>query len=255
KLPYDHSTFSGETRLIDLARNQFPPINQFIDRDWSQARFTSRIEAMSSADLAWLIKKVDSYAGQKLDPRFEYKVTGIVKLLANMIDKVRDSQVASLALAIVLLWICFIVFLRSAVVGTLAMLPNIIPIVTTLGLMGILKIELDLATVMMPSIAIGLAVDDTLHFFSAFRSRALAGDTGPEAIRWTLHFRGRAFLYTSFVLAAGFGILLLSDLRPVADFGIISCAAIASALLADLLFNPALLKLARPKLADWSEQQ
>lgn len=255
RLPYDGATFSGETRLIDLARNQYPPVNQFIDRQWSQARFTSRVEAMSSADLEWLIRKIDAYTGQKLDPRFEYKVTGIVKLLANMIDKVRDSQVASLALAIVLLWICFIVFLRSALLGTLAMLPNVIPIVTTLGLMGLLNIELDLATVMMPSIAIGLAVDDTLHFFNAFRARALVGDHGDEAVRWTLHFRGRAFLYTSFVLAAGFGILLLSDLRPVADFGIISCAAIGSALLADLLLNPALLKLAHPKLADWSERQ
>lgn len=256
RLPYDHSTFTGEVRLVDLARNHYPPINQLIDRQWSQARFTSRMQSMSSTDLAWLSRRIHTYAEQKLDDRFHYEVTGIVKLMTNMIDKVRDSQIASLSLAVILLWMCFVVFLRSALLGTLAMVPNIIPILVTLGMMGITKIELDIATIMMPSIAIGLAVDDTLHFFATWRARVEQyGDTGPAAIRWTMHFRGRAFIYTSVVLAVGFGVLLLSDLRPVADFGIISGAAISSALFADLLLNPALLRLAKPKFARWPEEE
>lgn len=253
-LPYNLQEFGTQVRLIDLARSRYPLVSRFVDVDWSQARFTSRVQAMSSEELSWLIRKIDRYAEQNLDERFDYEVTGIVKLLANMIDKVADSQIASLTFAVGILWVCFIVFLRSFTLGTVAMVPNVIPIIGTLGLMGALGIDLDLATVMMPSIAIGLAVDDTLHFFNAFRHQAKLGTNGEDAIRWTLHFRGRAFFYTSLVLVSGFGILLGSTLRPVADFGIISCAAILLSLLADLLLNPALLRLVRPRLARWESR-
>ncbi|MEW6775245.1 MAG: MMPL family transporter [Bdellovibrionota bacterium] len=248
-LPYEPQEFQDQARLAELARKYYPLIGRFITEDWSQARFTGRIQGMSSKDLAWLIRKIDSYAKDNLDGRFRYRVTGIVKLLANMIEKIRDSQTTSFGTATVLLWLCFLILLRSPLLATLAMIPNLIPVLLTLGFMGIAGIELDLATVMMPSIAVGIAVDDTFHFYSAFLERLRLGDTPEEAIRWTVHFRGRAFIYTAVVLIAGFGILLLSNLRPVADFGVISAVAIGSALVCELFLSPALLRLAGSAVA------
>ena len=246
-IPFDPDEFNQETRLVDLARNYMPLVGRFVDPNWQEARFTARIQAMTSNDLDWLLRRVEKYAKDNLAPQFEYKPSGIVKLLANMIDKLVWSQVTSFGMQIVLLWLCCLLFLRDWKLATLAIVPNVIPIVITLGVMGSAGIELNVATIMMPSIACGIAVDDTLHFMGDFHARWKGGQDWDEAIRSTLHFRGRAFIYTAFVLMAGFGILLVSRLLPAAHFGLISVVAIGSALVVELLLTAALLTLARPK--------
>jgi predicted RND superfamily exporter protein len=140
--------------------------------------------------------------------------------------------------------------LRLLLPGTrltiLSLLPNLWPVAGMLGVMGWLGVPLDIATVMVASVALGLAVDDTLHTLGHFRQ--LAPRQGArEAVAHTLEITAPAYLLTGVILAAGFGVCTLSDFAPVARFGALSATAIVLAVLGDLFLLPALLSLTPSK--------
>jgi predicted RND superfamily exporter protein len=125
----------------------------------------------------------------------------------------------------------------------LCMVPNLLPIYLTLGCMGLVGISLDLSSLMVGCIIIGLAVDDTIHFMHGFsRYYRQTGDVD-DAVRQTLETTGMAMLFTSLVLSAGFLCNLASYMKSGADFGVIAAFATMTAFLADVLVMPALLKV------------
>ena len=119
--------------------------------------------------------------------------------------------------------------------------PNILPILVNLGLMGWLNIPLNPATAMISAVAIGIAVDDTVHFLSAYRTGRRQGRDAATAIGQTLFLRGRAMIFTSIVLFSAFVVLTSSSFLPLVHFGLLTGITMLSALLADLLFLPSLL--------------
>ena len=128
-------------------------------------------------------------------------------------------------------------------IGILAMLPNLTPIAVTMGLMWALGLPLNLFTMLVGSIAIGLAVDDTIHFMHNFRRyHAETGDVY-DSVHRTLHTTGRAMLVTSVVLAVGFFIFTLASLNNIIDFGVLTGTAIVLALAANFILAPALMVL------------
>ena len=127
--------------------------------------------------------------------------------------------------------------------GLLAMIPNLFPIVIALGVMGYLDIPLNTYNLIGGSIAIGLAVDDTIHFFHNFQRYYLKSGDIDFAVSETLGSAGRALLATSLILVASFWMRLFSDLKVVADFGLVMGIALLVAFLADVLLAPALLRM------------
>ena len=137
--------------------------------------------------------------------------------------------------------------LWSVRVGLLAMVPNLIPIVVTLGLMGWVGVSLNVTTVMIASIALGIAVDDTIHVMVRARAETrVAGGDHDAGVRATLHSVGRAVVFTSVVLSGGFAVLRLASLIPVGHFGLLVSFTMGTALLADLVLTPALIHWIRP---------
>jgi predicted RND superfamily exporter protein len=126
------------------------------------------------------------------------------------------------------------------------MIPNLLPIIITLGVMGWFDFPFDMFTMLIGSIAIGLAVDDTIHFMHNFRR--YYADTGDVrgSVRRTLHTAGRAMLVTSIVLSLGFFIYMFASMNNLFYFGLLTGMTIISALLADFLVAPALMALANP---------
>jgi predicted RND superfamily exporter protein len=123
------------------------------------------------------------------------------------------------------------------------MVPNLAPILLTLGLMGWLGIPLDMTTTLIGGIIIGLAVDDTIHFMHRFnRYYEQSGDPA-QAVRETLETTGTAMLFTSVVLAAGFLVFLLAYMQNIVGFGLLCAFATAVAFLADITLAPALMVL------------
>jgi predicted RND superfamily exporter protein len=121
------------------------------------------------------------------------------------------------------------------------MIPNLSPILITLGVMGVFGFPLDGFTLLIGSIAIGLAVDDTIHFLHNFRRSQ--GRTGDEeaAIRATLETTGQALLFTSLVLCASFFVFTLGAMQATANFGFLTGLTLAVAFLADVTLTPALI--------------
>jgi hypothetical protein len=136
-----------------------------------------------------------------------------------------------------------VLLLGSLRLGLLAMLPNLTPILLTLGLMGVAGFPLDAFSLLIGGIALGLAVDDTIHFMHNYRRERDGGAAREDAVETTLLSTGRAMLITTCVLSLGFLGFVLSSMQNLVDLGILVSFAIATAFVADVLLAPALLAL------------
>jgi hypothetical protein len=127
-------------------------------------------------------------------------------------------------------------------VGLIAIIPNIFPIIINFGIMGWLGIELSMVTSLIASIAIGLAVDDTIHYLTRY-NREFRKDLDDErAIRDTLHHVGRPIIFTTITICVGFSVLFFSNFKPTAIFGVMMVITSLSALVGDLILLPSLIR-------------
>ena len=136
--------------------------------------------------------------------------------------------------------VIFVVF-RSFRFGALTIAPNVLPVVAVLGIMGFLDISLNIATVMVASVALGIVDDDTIHFINRYRKEAAAGRSTDEAIALATAHEGRASLTTAIINSLGFSALLLSEYKPTAWFGGLMALTMALAFLAEVLILPAII--------------
>ena len=139
------------------------------------------------------------------------------------------------------------------------MVPNLAPIVVTLGVMGWLGITLDMSNMLLGTVAIGLAVDDTIHFFHNFRNYYTRSGNARDAVRETMLSTGRAILFTTLVLVTGFWLFMFASLINLIQFGFLIGITLIVALLADVLLAPAMMELitrsssGRSILARWGK--
>ena len=169
--------------------------------------------------------------------------TGIMSLFGRIIHAAIYSAAQSYGIALVVITLMMILLIGNLKLGLISMIPNLTPIITVLGLMGWLGINLDMITMLIASIVIGLAVDDTIHFMYNFRRYyQLTGDLH-VAVENTLMTAGRAMLTTSVVLSFGFFIFMFAEMNIFFYFGLLAGSAVLLALGADLLLAPALMTL------------
>jgi predicted RND superfamily exporter protein len=126
------------------------------------------------------------------------------------------------------------------------MIPNVFPVLITLGLMGFLGIYMSLPLMIMSPIIIGVAVDDTIHFFMRYRREFERTGTYEGALKATLSTVGRPIMFTTMTLVAGFSVFGLSNMYNVVHFGLLAAFAFLWALLADFFFAPAMMLLLKP---------
>ena len=166
------------------------------------------------------------------------ELTGTVVLYAMIIDTLTKGQIRSLGLAFLIITLLMGLYMRSLRIGLISMIPNLFPVLFVLGVMGWTGISLNIVTVMISSIALGIAVDDTIHYLARYRVEW--GKTGDrlQAMRRTMLHTGRAIVFTSVVMAGGFWVICLSDFRPNIYLGLLTGVAMIAALLGDLLLLP-----------------
>jgi predicted RND superfamily exporter protein/YHS domain-containing protein len=175
----------------------------------------------------------------------EARITGGASLLIQGQVLLLNTQVRSFAVALgVVTLVIFAVFRKPSIVA-LSLVPNLMPIVITLGLMGLAGVPLDTATVTVAGIALGLIVDDTIHILHGYWHARRRGRDTESALADTLAHVGRPVLITSIAVAVGFGVFAFSPFRPTRYFGaLLACSALA-AVVCDLAVLPALLQLRR----------
>lgn len=179
-------------------------------------------------------------------PELEVYLTGSMALLMRMMDEVAQSQFSSFTLAIIVISIIMIFTLGSLQGGMMAMVPNIIPALMGFGLMGLLDISLDVDTLLIAPIIIGIAVDDTVHFMTHYRIELIKTNSISEALSSTIRDVGQAVMFTTMIIGLGFALLSFSDYLGMAKMGFFGGAAIFVALLCDLFLIPAMIIIFKP---------
>ena len=177
-------------------------------------------------------------------------VTGMFLLFTNMLASLVGSQVSSLAWVVASVGFMLIVLFRHAGVGLLAMPPNLLPIALVLGTMGWVGIALDLMTIMIASISLGMAVDSSIHYVVRFRQELRRTGDWEQAVVLAHQSIGKAILYTAVTVIAGFLILVLSRFTPTIWFGLLTAVAMGAGLVANLILLPSLLLTFRPYRRD-----
>ena len=173
-----------------------------------------------------------------------YRITGKTYLVHRTVEDIVHCQVESLVSAAVLIFGLMFLVLRSVKLGLLSLLPNVFPLLANLGFMGLVGISLNTATATISAVAIGITVDDTIHFLVRYQ-RERRHLPPEEAVRQTLLSKGLAAITTSLVLILGFLILTTSRFIPTVQFGLLCALIMFLALLADLFLLPALVKVGR----------
>jgi predicted RND superfamily exporter protein len=153
------------------------------------------------------------------------------------------SSAKSYAIAIFLITIMMLILIGNVKIGLISMIPNISPILLMSTVMVIFNMPLDMFTMLIGSIAIGLAVDDTVHFMHNFRRYELKYGNVKKATEMTLLTTGRAMIVTTIVLCSGFLVFTGATMSNIYNFGVLTAIAIVTALMADFFLVPAIMAL------------
>jgi len=218
-------------------------LRKYTDDDLRVGRLTAMMYWKDAAHDVDFIERVREYAAALFDSGVKVVVTGVVSINAVIINAMMTSLAIGYGTGFLLITVLMILAIGDVRLGLLAMIPNMFPIIIALGVMGYLDIPLNTYNLIGGSIVIGLAVDDTIHFFHNFRRYyQISGDIN-FAVSETLGSAGRALMATTLILVSSFWMRLFSDLKVVADFGLVMGIALLVAFLADVLLAPALLRL------------
>ena len=215
----------------------------YINEDDSKVRISTRvIESSNSLNRKDLINQIEDDLINKFNlSKDQFEITGLAVLYNNMLQSLFSSQINSLGLVFLVISLMLFVLFRSLKVVFIGILPNIFVASCVLGLLGLLKIPLDIMTITVASISVGMAVDNTIHYLYRFKSELEKGNDEKLSMKISHLTVGRAIFYTAFTIAIGFSILTLSNFAPTVLFGIFTALALLLAFISSLTLLPIML--------------
>lgn len=220
----------------------------FMSDDGNQMRFSIRVfESDKNLRRGALINQIRTHLTDEMGFAPErIHLTGMLVLYNNVLQSLYESQVLTLGFVFGVILIMFLLLYRSLPVALIALVPNILAAGAVLGLMGLLGIPLDIMTITIAAIVIGIGVDDTIHYLHRFRIEFDVDRDYHLAAQRSHGSIGRAMYYTSIIISVGFSILVLSNFLPTIYFGILTGFAMLFAMVANLTILPLLLIWFRP---------
>ena len=223
-------------------------IDPYVSGDISQARFTMRIiEADQKLERAALMARIRNHLTSAMgfnDDQIHF--TNMFVLYNNMLQSLFRSQILTIGMVFLGIMVMFTVLFRSFYLAVIGIIPNLLPVTLVLGTMGWLGVPLDMMTITIASITIGISVDDTIHYIHRFQ-KEFPRDRNYLATVYRCHRSiGRALFYTTVAITIGFSILVLSNFIPTIYFGLFTGLAMLVALLGDLILLPQLLVMLKP---------
>lgn len=224
-------TVSGGKRAVAVHKG---------DEMW---RITSQVAIMTDLNYADLTRDLNQVTQSVLRDHAgtTHLVTGTIPLFLRTQQAVLESLIKSFGLAFAVIAVVMMILLRSPTAGLITMLPNLMPIGVVFGLISWMKMPVDIGTMITASVALGIAVDGTLHLLTWFKIGIEEGKGKGEAVAAALRHCGPAMWQTSAAVGISLAMLYPAELLLVSRFGVLMCALIAAALIADIIFLPALL--------------
>ncbi|WP_218352839.1 efflux RND transporter permease subunit [Alteromonas lipotrueiana] len=230
-------------------------IGSYFSAENNQLRISVRVQdttaGLDRADFLENLKQDIQTVGVEAQ---NVELTGLFVLYQDILSRLFDSQIKTLGIVYVVLGLVLLAIFRSVKIALIALVPNILTTLGILGMIGWLAIPLDIMTITIAAIAMGIAVDDTIHFLHAYLTGMKNGEgrtVAEKAGRSAFGHTGLAILFTTTIIAAGFSLFGFSDFIPSVNFGLLTATAMVMALITDITLLPALLNkfVAKPKSA------
>ena len=215
----------------------------YINKDDSVVRISTRVnESSTNLNRNELLEKInyDLQNEFNLKPD-QYEITGLAVLYNNMLQSLFQSQIGSLLIVFAVISIMLLLIFKSFKVMVIGLIPNIFVASSVMGLLGLLKIPLDIMTITVAAISVGMAVDNTIHYIYRYKKELKKTNSVEKALENAHTTTGRAIFYTATTIAAGFCILSLSNFFPTVLFGLFTSLAMVLAFITSLTVLPNLL--------------
>ncbi|MDX9819693.1 MAG: efflux RND transporter permease subunit [Desulfococcus multivorans] len=237
--------YSGEDENSDGRFDEFEP---FVDRRFQTnailVRLTRKSESgMGTSEVKRIIAKIEAHLTRTLPPGYSFATTGYPTIEVKLAHYVVTGQLYGLLLSLGVVAIVIILLFRKFTAGPLALIDMGVTIIVNFGIMGWFGIDLDMVTSVIASITIGIGVDDTIHFLNTYRHFKTRDAGISETIEKTLFVAGKAIIFTSLALVAGFLVLLTSSFQPIVLFGILIAMTMVNTTIGSVLLVPAAIRL------------
>lgn len=225
-------------------------LDPYVNVEKNELRFATRIvDSNSQLRRNELIKEINNDLKNFINPKVaSYKLSNLMVLYNNMLQSLFKSQILTLGLVMGLLFITFLSIFKSLKIALIAIVSNAVPMGVIFGFMGWFHIPLDMMTITIAAISLGIGVDDTIHYLHRFKEELQNDHNYIKAMRRSHNSIGYAMYYTSFAIMLGFSILVLSNFTPTIYFGFLTVIVMLMALLGALLLLPKLLLIFKPAM-------
>ncbi|TDJ11015.1 MAG: hypothetical protein E2O66_10205 [Deltaproteobacteria bacterium] len=248
KLPVERQLLAQELLLFENSGSD--DLEEMTDSQFSQARMSLRMHWVDAMVMPAFLEQLKPELAAILGPDLGIELTGGGVMFSRIFENVIVTLARSYVLALLTITPLMVLLIGSLKRGLVAMIPNLIPVYIVIALMGFGGIPLDMTTLLIGGVVIGLAVDDTIHFMHKFNRYYESSGDPAAAVHETLVTTGSALLFTSIVLSVGFGIFMGGYMVNIFWFGLLSSTAVVVAFVADITLAPALMMLVTPKRSD-----
>ncbi|MEL6655398.1 MAG: MMPL family transporter [Bacteroidota bacterium] len=239
------SVFS-QVRLPEVIQNQPEQANSFFSLfadDFGEVNIAVNVKELETKQLEELLSEIEVAFRQSFpEERYQLDVHGFLALFAQLNQFILQTQFRSFGLAFLVAFVILVYFIGDWKISILALLPNLLPLTLTISLMVLLGIDLEAANAMLAPIMLGVAMDDTIHLMNKFQVYRKAGDDTVAAMDKALQYTGGALLSTTIALVCGFLVVGFSGVVSVSTFGLLCAFTVLTALLADVVVLPAMMK-------------
>ena len=217
-------------------------LDNLLDENRQWTRISARITEHNSANVDKYIKALKHFLKEETEGlEVRAQISGKTLIANKLINLIVNSQIQSLALAFILIFLVMLAIFKSIKLGLISIIPNLIPIFFNFAIMGAFGIPLNSATAVIAAVAIGIAVDDTIHFICEYQRLKKEGLSTQKTISETIITKGQPIILTSLIMSGGFGVLLFASFIPTIQFGLLSALIMLFAVISDLLILPAIL--------------
>lgn len=220
----------------------------YMSSDGNQMRFSVRVfESNPDLRRGVLLKTIREHLVEEMGFAPErVRLTGILVLYDNLLQSLYRSQILTLGFVFLVIMVMFLFLYRSFLIASIALVPNVLVAASVMGVMGFFSIPLDIMTITIAAIIIGIGLDDSIHYLHRFHVEFMRERNYQAAMQRSHASIGRAMYYTSIIITIGFSILVLSNFIPTIYFGLLTGLAMIFAMVANLTLLPLLLVWIKP---------
>jgi predicted RND superfamily exporter protein len=220
---------------------------ELVNREFQRGRVTLNLNVHGANEISQVIERIRGHLATHPIPGAQTDLAGNGRLFADQEDSIVEGQIKSFATAFIQILLLLAILFRSFRGALICLIPNLAPLYFIFVVMGATGIALDVATVLIAGVILGITVDDTIHLYHGYRHRIRRGGSPVFAIIRSMESSGRAVIAISIVLIAQFSMLGVSDFRPTAHFGMLCAVGLFAGQIFELLLMPALLGLRHRK--------